>query len=141
MWAPRSGRALSGRMFACSVLPNPNQLTTTPRKYTKSCHRQPYYQRSHRLPQNLNSARRFTGLPFQRPRRLSIEKSADLERTLAHELGVGRPEKGSIGEEEAEREVHSHVARFSIAAKRFLAEVVWVEKIEICGEPEIKPNR
>lgn len=47
-----------------------------------------------------------TELPFVRPRRLSVEHSVQLEKTLAHELGVGHKGGRSMGEEEADREVH-----------------------------------
>ena len=41
-----------------------------------------------------------------RPRRLSMEKGSELERSLAQELlGMGRAAERFIGEEEAEREV------------------------------------
>lgn len=46
------------------------------------------------------------GTSFVRPRRLSMEKNSELERTLAQELlGIGRRADRFIGEEEEDREV------------------------------------
>jgi len=55
------------------------------------------------------------GTAFVRPRRLSVEKGSELERTLAQELlGMSRAADRFMGEEETEQEVNNDASALSI---------------------------